>query len=141
MDKANVLFLCTGNSCRSQMAEGLLRRAAGDLLGAYSAGTNPAAAVHPLAIQVMAELGIDISDQRPKNVKEYLGRVGFRYLIIVCGSADKDCPTAFPGVLHRLFWPFDDPAAFRGSPEETMAEFRRVRDEIRARLEAWLPGA
>ena len=139
--KHNVLFLCTGNSCRSQMAEGLLRHLAGDRFGVYSAGTDPAERVHPLAVRVMGELGIDISDQRPKGVKEYLGKFPIRYLIIVCGGADEACPRIFPGVLHRLFWPFDDPAKLQGNDEELLAGFRRVRDEIRQRLSDWLPGA
>jgi len=137
----NVLFLCTGNSCRSQMAEGLLRHHAGDRFNVYSAGTDPAERVHPLAVQVMSELGIDISNQRPKGVKEYLGKLQIRYLIIVCGGADESCPRVFPGVLHRLFWPFDDPAQLTGDDDEVLAGFRRVRDEIDQRLREWLPTA
>lgn len=139
--KHNVLFLCTGNSCRSQMAEGLLRHLAGDRFDVYSAGTDPAERVHPLAVRVMSELGIDISSQRPKGVKEYLGKFPIRYLIIVCGGADEACPRIFPGVLHRVFWPFDDPAKLQGSEEVVLAGFRRVRDEIESKLRDWLPGA
>ena len=139
--KHNVLFLCTGNSCRSQMAEGLLRHLAGDRFDVYSAGTDPAERVHPLAVRVMGELDIDISGQRPKGVKEYLGKFPIRYLIIVCGGADEACPRIFPGVLHRVFWPFDDPAKLQGSEEEVLAGFRRVRDEIQQRLSDWLPTA
>jgi arsenate reductase len=137
-EKPNILVLCTGNSCRSQMAEGLLRHYGGDRFEVHSAGTNPQGEVHPLATQVMAEIGLDISAQRPKGLKGILGRLPVRYLIIVCSGANESCPVAFPGVLHRLFWPFDDPAAFAGSPEETVAEFRRVRDQIRDRVEQWL---
>jgi len=139
--KHNVLFLCTGNSCRSQMAEGLLRHHAGERFEVYSAGTDPAERVHPLAVQVMSELGIDISNQRPKGVKEYLGRLRIRYLIIVCGGADESCPRVFPGVLDRLFWPFDDPAQLTGDDATVIAGFRRVRDEIDQRLREWLPTA
>jgi len=133
--KPNVLFLCTGNSCRSQMAEGFLRHHAGDRFNVYSAGTDPAEYVHPRAVQVMSEAGIDISGQRPKGVKEYLGKLQIRYLIIVCSGADESCPRVFPGVLHRLFWPFDDPARLTGDEEEVQDGFRRIRDEIAARIE------
>ena len=136
--KPSILVLCTGNSCRSQMAEGFLREYAGDRFDVYSAGTEPAERVHPLAIQVMNEIGIDISGQHPKSIKEYLGKLSARYLIIVCDSANESCPSIFPGMVHRLFWPFDDPAKFVGCPEETLDEFRRIRDEIRERVREWL---
>ena len=136
--KPNVLFLCTGNSCRSQMAEGFLRTYGGERLNAYSAGTEPAGLVHPLAVQVMAEKGIDISAQKPKNVAEYLGRLPIRDLIIVCDGANDRCPQIAPGTMNRVFWPFDDPAAFVGSSVETLDEFRRVSDEIETRIKAWL---
>ena len=139
--KHNVLFLCTGNSCRSQMAEGFLRHLAVDRFDVFSAGTDPAERVHPLAVRVMSERGVDISTQRPKGVKEYLGKFPIRYLIIVCGGADESCPRIFPGVLNRLFWPFDDPAKLEGSDEAVLAGFRRVRDEIESKLRQWLPGA
>jgi arsenate reductase len=136
--KQNILVLCTGNSCRSQMAEGFFRELAGDRFNVYSAGTDPRPEIHPLAADVMDEVSIDISAQRPKDLKEYLGRLPVRYLIIVCSGADQSCPRIFPGLSERLFWPFDDPAQFQGSPAETIAEFRRVRDEIRERIEQWL---
>lgn len=120
------------------MAEGFLRQLAGDRFNVFSAGTEPKEEVHPLAVQVMAEAGIDISRQHPKGVREYLGRMPVRYLIIVCSGADESCPRIFPGLSERLFWPFDDPAAFEGTPAETVDEFRRVRDEIKARIVAWL---
>lgn len=138
MEKQNVLFLCTGNSCRSQMAEGLLRELAGDQFDVYSAGTTPAERVHPLAVAVMAERGIDISGQRPKAVGEYLGRLAVRHLIIVCQGANDSCPRTFPGVLNRLFWPIEDPAEFVGSEAETLHKFREVRDEIEDKLRTWL---
>jgi arsenate reductase len=133
-----VLFLCTGNSARSQMAEGLLRARAGDVFEARSAGTAPAEAVHPMAIEVMREIGIDISGQRPKGVGEFLGRIPARYLIVVCDGARQSCPSAFPGVLAREFWPIEDPAAFRGAEGAALAKFREVRDDIASRLDAWL---
>ncbi|MCI0361284.1 MAG: arsenate reductase ArsC [Planctomycetaceae bacterium] len=120
------------------MAEGLLRHRAGDRFNVYSAGTDPAERVHPRAIQVMSEAGIDISGQRPKGVKEYLGRLHVRYLIIVCSEADEACPRVFPGVLNRLFWPFDDPARLTGDDDQIQAGFRRVRDQIADRVDAWL---
>ena len=136
--KPNVLFLCTGNSCRSQMAEGFLREYGSDKFNAYSAGTEPAERVHPLAVQVMTEKGIDISNQEPKNVGQYLGRMAVRHLIIVCAGANEKCPRIFPGMMNRHFWPFDDPAVFVGSPEATLEKFRTVRDEIEARIKDWL---
>jgi arsenate reductase (thioredoxin) len=139
--KHNVLFLCTGNSCRSQMAEGFLRHYASNRFDVFSAGTDPAKSVHPLAVQVMQEKGIDISTQRPKGVKEYMGKLLIRYLIIVCSDADESCPRIFPGVLYRLFWPFDDPARMEGNQEQVLAGFRRVRDEVDQQIRDWLPTA
>lgn len=138
MNLPTVLILCTGNSCRSQMAEGYVRHLAGDRFNVLSAGTNPSEQVHPLAVQVMAEDGVDISSQRPKGLREYLGRVPVHYLIIVCGGAQEACPRIWPGLGERLFWPFDDPAAFEGTDPETVAEFRSVRGEIRSRIEGWV---
>jgi arsenate reductase (thioredoxin) len=136
--QGSVLFLCTGNSCRSQMAAGLLRELAGDRFDVYSAGTDPAERVHPLAIEVMAERGIDISGSEPTDVKQYLGRLPVRHLIIVCQGANESCPTTFPGALNRLFWPLDDPAKFMGSEDDTLHKFREVRDQIEDKLTAWL---
>ena len=136
--KPNVLFLCTGNSCRSQMAEGFLRQHGGDLFNVYSAGTSPADRVHPLAVEVMAEKYIDISEQRPKNVKEFLGRLPVRHLVIVCEGANEFCPSVFPGMMNRHLWPFDDPAAFEGTPEATKEKFRTVRDEIETKIKDWV---
>jgi arsenate reductase (thioredoxin) len=136
--KPTVLFLCTGNSCRSQMAEGLLRAEADDRFTAASAGTEPADRVHPLAIRVMNEIGVDISAARAKNVSEYLGRLHAAHLVIVCDGANRSCPTVFPGVLTRTFWPIEDPAAFQGTPEATLTKFREIRDQIRERISQWL---
>ena len=137
-EKPVVLFLCTGNSCRSQMAEGLLRELAGDRFDVYSAGTDSADRVHPLAVQVMTERGIDISHQEPKSSAKYLGRLAVRYLIIVCAGANEKCPRIFPGTFNRFFWPLDDPATFVDSPETTLEKFRAVRNEIEARIQQWL---
>ncbi len=123
------------------MAEGMLRHFAGDMFNVYSAGTDPKEEVHPLAVRVMAEIGIDISHQRPKDLKEYLGKIGVQHLMIVCDRGNQTCPGVWPMMRERHFWPFDDPAAFVGSEEEMLAEFRRVRDEIRQRLLIWLPTA
>jgi arsenate reductase len=136
--KPNVLFLCTGNSCRSQMAEGFLRRHAGDRYHACSAGTNPAQRVHPLAVEVMAEHGVDIAEQRPKSVKEFLGRLPVHHLVIVCEGANESCPSVFPGMLNRHLWPFDDPATFEGTPEATKEKFRKVRDQIETKIKEWV---
>lgn len=120
------------------MAEGYLRHFASDRFNTHSAGTDPKDNVHPLAVQVMAEDGIDISDQQPKDLKKFLGRMPVRYLLIVCGNADKSCPRIWPGLHERLFWPLDDPAEFKGSEKDTLNEFRRVRNEIKQRILNWL---
>jgi arsenate reductase (thioredoxin) len=137
-NKPSVLFLCTGNSCRSQMAEGFLREFDGDRFAAYSAGTDPVERVHPLAVEVMSEKGIDISQNEPKNVSQYLGRLPVRHLVIVCDGANEKCPRIFPGMTNRIFWPFDDPAAFIGSEAATLEKFRTVRDQIESRIKQWL---
>lgn len=138
MDKRqNVLFLCTKNSARSQMAEGLLRKLAGNRFEVFSAGLEPDR-VHPAVAPVMAEVGVDVSGQYSKDVQEYLGSLWAHYLIIVCANAEQRCPTIFPGIGERLFWPFEDPAAVIGSMEEQQEAFRRVRDEIDQRLRTWL---
>ena len=123
-----VLILCTGNSCRSQMAETLLQRAAGDSLRVASAGSNPSGNVHPLAIQAMQEIGLDISSHESKHLDQFLD-AGVETVITVCGNADQACP-AFPGQLRRYHWGFDDPADAEGSDEDKLVMFRRVRDEI-----------
>lgn len=138
MTEANLLVLCTGNSCRSQMAEGYLRHLAGERFNVFSAGMEPSPEVHPLAVKVMQEDGIDIYLQRPKHVKEFLGRIPVRYLIVVCHGASQNCPQIFPGMSEKLDWPFEDPAAFQGSASETLGKFRTVRDEIKAKILSWL---
>lgn len=138
MNKPTVLILCTGNSCRSHLAEGILRQAAGDLLDVQSAGSKPAGYVHPKAIAVMQEIGIDISGHRSKHMGEFLGR-NVETVITVCGNADQACPM-FPGQVNRYHWGFDDPAHAAGSDEEILAVFRRVRDEISKVFEAYAAG-
>lgn len=130
-DKKRALILCTGNSARSQMAEGLLRQDAGDRFEALSAGVEPSH-VRPLAVAAMREIGIDISGQRSKSVEEFSGQE-FDYVITVCDNANERCPV-FPGRTTRLHWSFEDPAAADGDEAAQLAVFRRVRDEIRARL-------
>ena len=123
-----ILILCTGNSCRSHMAEGILRAAVGDKLRVASAGSKPAGYVHPLAIRALAEIGIDISSHHSKHLNEFLAQ-DVETVITVCGNADQVCPM-FPGQMNRHHWGFDDPAHATGSEEEQLAIFRRVRDEI-----------
>jgi arsenate reductase len=136
--KPTVLILCTGNSCRSHMAEGILRAAAGDILDVQSAGSKPAGYVHPLAIQALAEIGIDISAHHSKHMDEFLSQ-DVETVITVCGNADQACPM-FPGQMNRHHWGFDDPAHATGNEEEQMAVFRRVRDEIGRVFEAYAAG-
>ena len=137
MEKLRVLFLCTGNSCRSQMAEAFLRRYAGEHFEAYSAGLEPKP-INPLTIQVMDEIGFDLAGQTSKGVEVYLGKVLFKYLITVCDEAEKNCPATWPGVTSRFHWSFEDPAKFEGSAEEKLAKFREVRDLIQAKIINWL---
>ncbi len=136
--KPTLLILCTGNSCRSHLAEGLLRRALGDSYNVASAGSKPAGYVHPLAIKVMAEIGIDISSHRSKHMDEFLNQ-DVETVVTVCGNADQACPL-FPGQLNRHHWPFDDPAHAAGTEDEQLAVFRRVRDEIQRVFEAYATG-
>ena len=131
-----VLFLCTGNSCRSQMAEAWLRELGGDRFEVYSAGLEPHG-VNPNTIVVMEELGIDMSGHRSKQLDEYIGKVNFDYLITVCGNADERCPY-FPGMGARMHWPFQDPAAFVGPEDEKLDFFRKVRDQIKEKIQSWL---
>lgn len=138
MTRPTVLILCTGNSCRSHMAEGILRHTAGDVLDVQSAGSKPSGYVHPLAIEAMREIGIDISEHHSKSMDEFRER-DVETVITVCGNADEACPM-FPGQVHRYHWGFDDPAHAEGSDEEKRQVFRRVRDEIRRVFEAYGAG-
>jgi arsenate reductase len=132
-----ILFLCTANSSRSQMAEALLRHHAGDRYEACSAGLRPAA-IHPLTLQVLTERGIDTSGLHAKPVAEFLGRASVRQAITVCERTQPNCPRIFPFAGTNLYWPFEDPAAFEGTDERRLAKFRAVRDQIEMRIELWL---
>ena len=134
-DKKRVLILCTGNSARSQMAEGLLRHDGGDDFDVASAGVE-ASFVRPQSIEAMREIGIDISGHRSKSVDEFRGQE-FDYVITVCDNANERCPV-FPGKTQRIHWSFDDPAAAEGDESARLAVFRRVRDEIRERLRSFI---
>jgi arsenate reductase len=118
------------------MAEAFLRDYAGDEYEAYSAGLEPAD-IHPLTRKVMDEIGIDISQQRAKGLKDYMGKVHFGYLITVCNEADEKCPSTFPGMGQRLRWSFDDPVRFVGTQEEKLSKFREIRDQIKLKVQAW----
>lgn len=134
--RIRVLFLCTHNSARSQMAEAFLRHYGGDRFEAYSAGLEPRE-IHPYTLQAMREAGVDMRGHRAKSVEEYLGKVQFDYIITVCSQAEEMCPF-FPGAAVRLSWPFEDPAAFEGEEQEKLDRFREVRDRIAARVREWL---
>ncbi len=136
MKKTKVLFLCTGNSCRSQMAEAFLRKYAAEKYEVYSAGLE-AQGIHPKTIKVMKEIGIDISNQQSKSLKKYLGKKHFGFLITVCARAEEECPV-FPDVSTRLYWPFDDPRAAEGSEEEILNKFREVRDQIEQKIKDFI---
>jgi len=138
VEKPLVLIICTGNSCRSHLAEGILRAAAAGEFRVASAGSQPAGYVHPLAVRALQEIGIDISAHRSKHFSEFLNEP-VETVITVCGKADQACPM-FPGQVNRHHWGFDDPAHATGSEEEQLAVFRRVRDEIRRVFEAYAAG-
>jgi len=131
-----VLILCTGNSCRSQMAEGLWRNLGKGTWESFSAGSKPAGYVHPMAIEVMQEVGVDLSENRSKHVDEYTGQ-SFDLVVTVCHNAKEACPV-FPGAKQTLHWPFDDPAHATGSSDEVRNDFRRVRKEIADRIHVYL---
>ncbi|MEY4488213.1 MAG: hypothetical protein RIQ79_721 [Verrucomicrobiota bacterium] len=137
-EKPTILVLCTGNSCRSHLGEGLLRAAAGDLFNVVSAGSKPAGYVHPLAIVAMKEIGIDISGHTSKHMNEFIAQ-DVETVITVCGNADQACPI-FPGQLNRHHWPFFDPAHATGTDEEKLEVFRQVRNEIRRVFTAYADG-
>lgn len=135
MNKRRMLILCTGNSARSQLAEGLFRHEAGDVFEVFSAGTQPSV-VRPEAIAVMREIGLDISGHRSKSVDEFVGQE-FELVITVCDNARESCPV-FPGQTQRLHWPFEDPAAVQGSEPRRLDAFRKVRDQIHRRITDYL---
>ena len=138
MQKPRVLFLCTGNSARSQMAEALLRSYAGDRFEVHSAGLEPKGFILPEVLEVMKERGLDMAGQTSKGVKEYLGKTVFAHTITVCGDAEENCPAIFLNMGKHEHWPFDDPAKFEGSDSERLDFTRSVRDQIASRVQEWL---
>ena len=137
MTKSLVLFLCTGNSARSQMAEALLRKYAGNHFDVQSAGLEPKG-IHPFTLKVMEEMCIDLSRHRSKSLSEFIGQVNPRYVITLCGPADASCPRSLWSKGEKLHWPFEDPAAFNGNPDEMLAKFRDIRDQIDLKVQSWL---
>jgi arsenate reductase len=135
--KPVVLFLCTANSARSQMAEAILRHRAGDRFEACSAGLEPKT-VHPLTFHVLEEVGIDTSGLHAKRVGDFLGRTTVTHAIVVCEKAQRNCPRIFPFALENAYWPFEDPVGFDGDEIAVTAKFREVRDQIDHRIEKWL---
>ena len=138
MNKPKVIFLCTGNSARSQMAEGLLRMLAGEHFEVFSAGTEPKGRILPEVREVMREIGISMEGQFSKSVTEYLGRTVFAHVVTVCADAEENCPAVFLSMGTHEHWPFDDPAKFVGDEEQRLAHTRRVRNQIEERLRRWL---
>jgi len=133
-----VLFLCTANSARSQMAEAFLREYGGHSFEVYSAGLEPTE-IHPWAVRVMKEVGIDMAGHHAKGLSQFLGgRLTVNYAVFVCEKADRACPFLWPGALARLSWPFEDPVAGEGTEDEKLARFRSVRDQIEQRIKSWL---
>jgi arsenate reductase (thioredoxin) len=137
VNKPKILFLCTTNSARSQMAEAFLKKYGADRFEAYSAGLEPKG-IYPYTEQVMKEIGVPLTGQHSKSFREYMGKVHFAYLITVCAEAEKNCPTTFPGVGQRLHWPFEDPAAFGAADDKKMEKFREVRNKIEQKIREWL---
>jgi arsenate reductase (thioredoxin) len=138
MNKPKFLFLCTGNSARSQMGEAFLRAFAGGHFDVFSAGLEPKEEILPAVRAVMTEIGLNMDGQYPKSVHEYLGKVSFGYTVSVCGNAEEKCPRAFLGVGKHLFWPFEDPAAVEGTQEEILARVRVIRDQMSEKIQTWL---
>ncbi len=136
MSKPKVLFLCTGNSARSQMAEAFLRAYAGDYFDVYSAGLEPKP-INPMTYQVMAERGLDLNGHTSKNIKSFIGNTSFEYMITVCAQAKEMCPI-FPGMGIRMHWDVANPSALEGSPEEKLAGFRAARDRLDREIRLWL---
>lgn len=134
--KPIVLFLCSGNSARSQMAEALLRKHAGDRFEIHSAGLEPRG-IHPFTRVVMDEVGIGLDEHRSKSVEEFLGNASVRVAIFVCSRAENECPKVWPFALQQLSWPFDDPAVY-DDEESGLQRFRSIRDEIDVRIREWV---
>jgi len=137
LNRICVLFICTGNSARSQMAEALLKKYGNSRFEVYSAGFDPGK-INPYAKRVMKEIGMDMIGQYSKNIDVYIRKKRFNYLITLCSNAEKLCPGVFPGIGEKLHWPFEDPTAFIGSESETLERFREIRDQIEKRIKSWL---
>lgn len=137
VEKQHVLFLCTGNSARSQMAEAFLRFLGSDRFEVHSAGLEPKG-INPLAVKVMEEKGISMKGHFPKSLSDFLGKVPVKYAIIVCDRAERECPRLWPFGASVLSWPFEDPAAIGGSNEVRLEKFREVRDQVEKRIRQWL---
>ena len=137
MKKIKVLFLCSGNSARSQMAEALLRQYAGKRFEVYSSGLEPQG-INPYTRRVMKEIGIDLTGHYSKDLDEYMGKTSFAYLITLCADAEEKCPSDLPDVSRRLHWPFENPTTLEGTEEKILEKFRKVRDQIDQRIRAWL---
>jgi arsenate reductase (thioredoxin) len=135
--KPNVLFLCTGNSARSQMGEAFLRKYAGDRFEVFSAGLEPKG-INPYTVRVMDEVGVDIRGHTSDSLRKYMGHKHFTYVITVCGHADENCPHGLWSRGEKLHWPFEDPAAVEGNDQQKLAKFRKVRDEIEAKVKRWV---
>jgi arsenate reductase len=138
MSKPKFLFLCTGNSARSQMGEAFLRAYAGEHFDVYSAGLEPKGEILPIVRQVMSEIGLNMEGQHSKSVNEYLGKVTFAYTVTVCGGAEEKCPRVFLSMGKHMFWPFEDPAAIQADHEEALAKVRIIRDQMAEKIRAWL---
>ena len=138
MTEKKVLFLCSGNIARSQMAEAFLRKHGGSRFQVQSAGLRPGDEIHPLTRRVMNEIGLDLAGQHPKSLRPYLGRSDFDIVIIVCEPKEESCPVLWPSALEGLSWPFDDPAACEGNEEERLERFRSIRDQIENRIQEWI---
>lgn len=136
-DKEKVLFLCTGNSARSQMAEAFLNAIGGNRFEAFSAGLEPSV-INPLTVTVMAEKGFDLSRNRSKGVDEFLNKVFIHHLITVCSHAEENCPRIWPGLVSHSHWDLDDPAKAEGNDEARLSVFRRVRDEVEGLVRTWV---
>jgi arsenate reductase len=137
MDKKRILFVCTENSARSQMAEAFLRMYAGDTYEAYGAGLEPKP-IPPLIIKVMSEVGIGVSQQRSKHLSDYIGKMWFEYVITVCPQTDKNCQTIIPGMGKRVHWTLDDPVKFEGMEEEKLNKFREIRGKVNNLVKDWI---
>lgn len=138
MNNPKFLFLCTGNSARSQMGEAFLRAYAGEHFDVFSAGLEPKSEILPVVRTVMSEIGLNMEGQHSKSVNDYLGKVNFAYTVTVCGGAEEKCPRVFLSMGKHMFWPFEDPAAIEGTQDEILPRVREIRDQMSEKIRAWL---